>query len=100
MKGAASLLNLPVKLLRSPHPHRFAPPLSSLYSRALTQRFALASLAQVNKVVNTKLEVLTENNARRVAKNLAQALRQRKTADAGVYQWAHQNLAVEELFER
>jgi hypothetical protein len=52
-----------------------------------------------NKAVSTKLECLSEAEARRIGKNLPQALRSRKTAKGGVYQWKRQNPSMEELFE-
>ncbi|GMI25215.1 hypothetical protein TeGR_g3083 [Tetraparma gracilis] len=53
-----------------------------------------------NKAVSTKLACLSEAEARKIGKNLPGALRARKTADAGVYQWKNQNPSMEELFEK
>ncbi|GMI34230.1 hypothetical protein TeGR_g7990 [Tetraparma gracilis] len=53
-----------------------------------------------NKAVSTKLDCLSEAEARKIGKNLPQALRARKTADAGVYQWEKQNPSMVELFEK
>ncbi|GMI32546.1 hypothetical protein TeGR_g12943 [Tetraparma gracilis] len=53
-----------------------------------------------NKAVSTKLECLSEAEARRIGKNLPQALRARKTAGAGVLQWKNQNPSMAELFEK
>ena len=53
-----------------------------------------------NKVVSTKLECLSEAEARRIGKNLPQALRARKTAKGGVYQWEKQNPSMIELFKK
>ena len=53
-----------------------------------------------NISVGTKLDCLSEREARRIGKSLIPALRARKTAEAGVYQWKKQNRSMEELFER
>ncbi|GMI35859.1 hypothetical protein TeGR_g6190, partial [Tetraparma gracilis] len=53
-----------------------------------------------NKAVSTKLECLSEEEARRIGKNLPGALRARKQARPGVYQWKRQNPSVVELFEK
>jgi hypothetical protein len=50
--------------------------------------------------VSTKLECLSEKEARRMGKSLLKALRARKTAGAGVLQWKNQNPSMEELFEK
>ena len=42
------------------------------------------------RAIKTKLENLSEKMARRIGKNLAPALRARKTVLAGVYQWMNQ----------
>jgi hypothetical protein len=60
----------------------------------------LSGKLRLNKAVSTKLECLSEAEARRIGKNLPQALRSRKTADAGVLQWEKQNPSVIELFEK
>jgi hypothetical protein len=52
------------------------------------------------KSVKTKLDCLSEAEARRIGHSLSAALRARKTADAGLYQWEHQNRSMVELFER
>ncbi|GMI57913.1 hypothetical protein TeGR_g6018 [Tetraparma gracilis] len=53
-----------------------------------------------NKAVPAKLDCLSEAEARRIGKNLPQALRSRKTADAGILQWQNQNPSMAELFEK
>jgi hypothetical protein len=53
-----------------------------------------------NKSVSTKLNCLSEKEARRIGKNLPQALRARKTAGAGVLQWEKQNPSMVELFKK
>ncbi|GMI30494.1 hypothetical protein TeGR_g8045, partial [Tetraparma gracilis] len=53
-----------------------------------------------NKAVSTKLDCLSEAEARRIGKNLPQALRSRKKAEGGVYQWKNQNPSMVELFEK
>ena len=53
-----------------------------------------------NKAVSTKLDCLSEAEARKIGKNLPGALRARKTADAGIYQWKNQNPSMVELFEK
>jgi len=50
--------------------------------------------------VSTKLECLSENEARKIGRSLMPALKQRKTALAGVHQWKMQNRSMVELFER
>ncbi|GMI28253.1 hypothetical protein TeGR_g4924, partial [Tetraparma gracilis] len=50
--------------------------------------------------VKTKLECLSELQARDMGKSLSKALRARKTADAGVYQWKNQNPSMVELFKK
>lgn len=50
--------------------------------------------------VETKLDCLSEMEARRIGRNLSPALRARKTAEAGLYQWQHQNTSMMELFEK
>ncbi|GMI42593.1 hypothetical protein TeGR_g11447 [Tetraparma gracilis] len=53
-----------------------------------------------NKAVSTKLDCLNEAEARRIGKNLPGALRARKTAKGGVYQWEKQNPSMIELFKK
>jgi hypothetical protein len=53
-----------------------------------------------NKAVSTKLACLSEAEARRIGKNLPQALRARKTAAGGVLQWKNQNPSIVELFDK
>jgi hypothetical protein len=60
----------------------------------------LSGKLRLNKAVSTKLECLSEAEARRIGKNLPQALRARKTAEGGVYQWEKQNPSMVELFEK
>jgi len=50
--------------------------------------------------VSTKLECLSEKEARKIGRSLMPALKQRKTAEAGLHQWKMQNLSMVELFER
>jgi len=50
--------------------------------------------------VSTKLECLSEKEARKIGRSLMPALKQRKTAEAGLHQWKMQNQSVVELFER
>ncbi|GMI29077.1 hypothetical protein TeGR_g11360 [Tetraparma gracilis] len=52
------------------------------------------------KAVSTKLDCVSEAEARQMGKSLSKALRARKTADAGVLQWKRQNPSMEELFEK
>ena len=52
----------------------------------------------LNSPVSTRLACLSNLEAKRIGCNLGQALRQRKTADAGVYQWKMQNPAMVQLF--
>jgi hypothetical protein len=66
---------------------------------ALLEEILLGGLHR-NKAVSTKLECLSESDARRIGKILPQALRARKTAEGGVYQWMRQNPSMVELFEK
>ena len=50
--------------------------------------------------VSTKLECLSEKEARKIGRSLMPALKQRKTALAGLHQWKMQNRSMVELFER
>jgi len=50
--------------------------------------------------VSTKLECLGEKEARKIGRSLMPALKQRKTALAGLHQWKMQNRSMVELFER
>jgi len=50
--------------------------------------------------VSTKLECLSEKGARKIGRSLMPALKQRKTAEAGLHQWKMQNRSMVELFER
>jgi len=50
--------------------------------------------------VHTKLECLSEMEARKIGRSLMPALKQRKTALAGLHQWKMQNASMVELFER
>jgi len=55
---------------------------------------------QLNRPVATKLECLTVGEAKKIGSSLAQALRQRKFAEAGIYQWKMQSPCLVELFKR
>ena len=50
--------------------------------------------------VPTKLECLSELEALRIGSKLSATLRQRKTAQAGIYQWMMQNPSMVELFDK
>jgi len=50
--------------------------------------------------VSTKLECLSEKEARKIGRSLMPALKQRKTVVAGLHQWKMQNRSMVELFER
>jgi len=50
--------------------------------------------------VSTKLACLSEKEARKIGRSLMPALKQRKTAIAGLHQWKMQNRSMVELFER
>jgi len=50
--------------------------------------------------LSTKLECLSEKEARKIGRNLMPALKQRKTALAGLHQWKMQNRSMVELFKR
>jgi len=50
--------------------------------------------------VSTKLVCLSEMEARKIGRSLMPALKQRKTADAGLHQWKMQNRSMVELFEK
>jgi len=50
--------------------------------------------------VSTKLECLSKKEARKIGRSLMPALKQRKTAEAGLHQWKMQNQSMVELFER
>ena len=50
--------------------------------------------------VSTKLVCLSEKEARKIGRSLMPALKQRKTAIAGLHQWKMQNRSMVELFER
>jgi len=50
--------------------------------------------------VSTKLECLSEKEARKIGRSLIPALKQRKTAETGLHQWKIQNRSIVELFER
>jgi hypothetical protein len=52
------------------------------------------------RAVSTKFDCLSEDDAKQMGKSLAKALRARKTAKGGVYQWKKQNPSMEELFEK
>ena len=54
----------------------------------------------LNKPVGVKLECLSQKEARRIGHSLPTALRARKTAKAGLFQWQNQNPAMVELFEK
>jgi hypothetical protein len=83
---------------------RCVPPQPITRTAPLTRFRALFArrgrLARNRALPHAKLECLSEEEAIRVGANLPQALRQRKTADAGIYQWSHQNPCVLELFEK
>ena len=49
--------------------------------------------------ISTRLDWLSANEVLKIAANLSPALRQRKTPEAGLYQWKNQNPAMIELFE-
>jgi len=51
------------------------------------------------KSVSTQLKCISEAEARKIGSSLSPALRQRKTAEAGLYQWKMQNPCMVELFE-
>ena len=53
-----------------------------------------------NRPVSTKLECLSEMEARKIGRSLMPALKSRKTAEAGLHQWKMQNRSMAELFER
>ena len=63
-------------------------------------REAVRGQLHLNKPCSTKLEVVVEEEGMQIGRNLGQALRQRKTASAGMYQWKMQNRAMVELFEK
>jgi len=69
------------------------PWLTVLLQEAVKGRLAM------NRPIEAKLSVLTVQGARSIGANLGQALRQRKTAEAGLYQWKMQNPAMVTLFE-
>jgi hypothetical protein len=50
--------------------------------------------------ISTKLECLSEVEAKRIGASLGPALKARKTASAGLYQWQMQNEAMVELFQK
>jgi hypothetical protein len=50
--------------------------------------------------VSSALECVTEAEAKQMGKSLAKALRARKTAKAGVYQWKRQNRSMKKLFKK
>jgi len=50
--------------------------------------------------VSTKLACLSEMEARKIGRSLMPALKQRKTAVAGLHQWKMRNRSMVELFER
>jgi hypothetical protein len=50
--------------------------------------------------VKSSLENVSEADARLIGSYLSPALRQRKTPEAGVYQWKNQNLSMVELFDK
>jgi hypothetical protein len=52
-----------------------------------------------NRPVECGLRSMGSVDARRIGGSLTSALRQRKTPEAGVYQWKMQNPAIAELFE-
>jgi len=54
----------------------------------------------LNRPIGEKLSCLSSYEAQRIGKNLGGALRQRKTPQAGLYQWKMQNPAMVELFEQ
>jgi len=54
----------------------------------------------LNRSVSTKLECVSDLEARKIGDSLCTNLRARKTAEAGLYQWAHQNPCIEELFDK
>ena len=51
----------------------------------------------LNSSVSTKLACITSKEARQIGKNMIPALKSRKTAEAGILQWKHQNPAMDEL---
>jgi len=55
----------------------------------LLQQIAKGQIAR-NKSVGTKLECLSVAEAMRIGKNMMPALKSRKTAEAGLYQWKNQ----------
>ena len=52
------------------------------------------------RTVTTRLNCLSKLEAKRIGHSLSAALRSRKTAEAGLYQWEKQNRSMVELFER
>jgi hypothetical protein len=54
----------------------------------------------LSRPVLTKVDCLSIIEAVKIAKSLTSALRQRKTVQAGLYQWKNQNRSMMELFER
>lgn len=64
----------------------------------LLQR-ARAGEFSTNYPISTKLECVTEEEARIIGNNLMPALKSRKTARSGVNQWRDQNLAAEQLLD-
>jgi hypothetical protein len=66
---------------------------------ALLQEIIKGELAFADSV-STKLECLSEVETRKIGRSLAPALKSRKTAEAGLYQWKHQNASVVELCEK
>jgi hypothetical protein len=71
---------------------RELPWLSEFLSEALQGRL------KMNRSSQTKLECLSPEEAKGIGGSLAQALRQRKFAEAGMYQWKRQSPAMIELF--
>jgi hypothetical protein len=50
--------------------------------------------------LSAKLDCLSVLEASQIARSLAPALKARKTPEAGLYQWTHQNRSMLELFEK
>jgi hypothetical protein len=66
---------------------------------ALLQEIVKGKLVMAGSV-STKLECLSEAEARKIGRSMAPALKSRKTAEAGLYQWKHQNASIVELCEK
>ena len=61
---------------------------------------AVGTDLHLRKETGTKLDCMSEKEARRIGKSLAPSLRARKTANAGVFQWKNQNRSVKQLFKQ